>query len=326
MNGIKSVTGNSLPNDWRQAYPACGKSPPSPSSERVFSFLLMSDQSQSLPRVRVYTPDLKRPLALCCELAEDVWSGRELAWRLFLRDLSAQYRQTFFGYLWVFLPPLAASFAFIFLQKQGIVAIDTGGVPYPLFALAGTLLWQAFVDAVASPSATLNAAKPLLAKLNFPREAVLMAGLYMVGFNLLVRLVLLAGVLAWWRMPPAAGIWFLPVALLGLVAAGFAVGLLLCPLGGLYGDVTRAVPILTQFWMLLTPVVYPVESAGPLHAILVWNPATPLIVTAREALMGGGFTLLPAFWGVLAGSLLLVLAGLLSFRIALPHIIARTGS
>lgn len=269
---------------------------------------------------------LRRPLTLIVDLFADVWAGRELAWRLFLRDLSAQYRQTFFGYLWLFLPPLAVAGAFIFLQRQGIVAIASGDVPYPFFALAGTFIWQAFVDAVGSPPAALQSAKPLLAKLNFPREAVWLAGIYLVTFNLLVRLVLLAGAMAWWGIAPGVGLVFLPVALLVLVLAGSAVGLLLCPLGGLYGDVTRAIPFLMQFWMLLTPVVYPVTSAGPLQTVLALNPATPLMVTAREALMGGPYSALPAFAVVGGGALVLGLAGLLAFRIALPHIVARTSA
>jgi lipopolysaccharide transport system permease protein len=39
------------------------------------------------------------------EIAQDVWAGRGLAWRLFLRDLRAGYRQTLLGYVWAFLPP-----------------------------------------------------------------------------------------------------------------------------------------------------------------------------------------------------------------------------
>ena len=57
--------------------------------------------------VRIYTPApvLKHPVDMGREMLSDVWSGRELAWRLFVRDVSAQYRQTFFGYIWAFLPP-----------------------------------------------------------------------------------------------------------------------------------------------------------------------------------------------------------------------------
>ena len=66
----------------------------------------ISPQRAPLP-VRIYTPEpaLGHPVRLIREMAVDIWSGRELAWRLFIRDLSASYRQAWFGYAWVFLPP-----------------------------------------------------------------------------------------------------------------------------------------------------------------------------------------------------------------------------
>ena len=51
--------------------------------------------------ITVYTPDssLRHPGRLIGEMFHDLWAGRELAWRLAVRDLSAQYRQTALGLL-----------------------------------------------------------------------------------------------------------------------------------------------------------------------------------------------------------------------------------
>ena len=82
--------------------------------------------------LHVYTPEppLRRPLRLIHEIAIDIWSGRELAWRLFIRDLSASYRQTWFGYAWAFLPPLANALTFVFLYSQGL--FEMGATKAPL--------------------------------------------------------------------------------------------------------------------------------------------------------------------------------------------------
>ena len=77
----------------------------------------------------------------------------------------------------------------------------------------GALLWQVFVDALASPAQSLLAAKPMLAKINFPREAILMGGLAMVVFHFLVRLVLVAAVLFWWQVPVGPGLLVIPAAI-----------------------------------------------------------------------------------------------------------------
>lgn len=55
--------------------------------------------------VIVYTPDssLANPLKMAREMVRDLLSSRELAWRLVVRDISAQYRQAFLGILWAFI-------------------------------------------------------------------------------------------------------------------------------------------------------------------------------------------------------------------------------
>jgi lipopolysaccharide transport system permease protein len=260
------------------------------------------------------------------ELAQDIWNGRELAWRLFLRDLRANYRQTFLGYAWTLLPPLAAASAFIFLQVQGITRIQTTGIPYAAFALTGTLLWQIFVDALISPSSSLGAAKSMLVKINFPREAVLMGGLLMVLFNALIRILFLAAVVVLWGLPVGPSVAFLPVAVFGLLVAGFALGICVAPVSSLYGDVGRAIPIIAGFWMLLTPVVYPPQTAGIAGWLSKWNPVSPLITMARECLTGGTLVSLEPFLVVLGASLIVLLFGLVGFRVAMPHVIERMGS
>jgi lipopolysaccharide transport system permease protein len=277
--------------------------------------------------VRVYSPEplLGHPVTLVKKIFSDIYAGRELAWRLFIRDLSAQYRQTYFGYLWAFLPPLVASLTFIFLNSQGIVKIDTGGIPYPAFAMMGTLLWQVFVDAITCAPTALNGAKAMLAKINFPREAILMGGLYMVIFNFIIRLILVAGVMVFWKVIPTATILFFPVAMGAVLTAGFAIGLALTPIAGFYGDVGRIIPMVSGFWMLLTPVVYPARTEGLAGILATWNPISPLIVTARETLTGQDLSLLLPFAIIAAASLLATFIGLIGFRIAMPHLIARMG-
>jgi lipopolysaccharide transport system permease protein len=281
----------------------------------------------TVTRRKVYTPEplLRHPVLMLREIMADVWAGRELAWRLFWRDLRAGYRQTLLGYVWAFLPPLVAAATFIFLQSQGITRIEVVGISYAAFALMGTLLWQTFVDALNSPSASFGAAKAMLVKINFPREAVLVGGLYMVIFNLLIRILLIAAVIILWRIPFGPTLAFLPIALLGLLVAGFAIGLFITPISALYGDAARAIPIVAGFWMLLTPVVYPPQMGGIAGWLATWNPVSPLIITARECLTGQALTVLGPFFLVTAGSLFVILLGLIGFRIAMPHLIERMG-
>jgi lipopolysaccharide transport system permease protein len=260
------------------------------------------------------------------DLATSIWAGRELAWRLFVRDTSAQFRQTFAGYAWAFFPPLINALTFVFLNSQGLFeAGDTGAVPYAAFAMMGTLLWQVFVDSMQMPLQQLQMARSMLVKINFPRESILIAGVYKVLFNFLIRLVLLIGILIVFKVSFTWEVVFFPVAMLGLIFCGACVGLALVPIGGLYGDFQKLLPMVATFWMLLTPVVYPPRTEGVLGWLATWNPVSPVLTTARQSLTGDAFTHLTEFAVVSGGAFGVLLLGLVAFRLAMPHLIERMG-
>src|SRR4029077_15182700 len=146
-------------------------------------------------------------------MLRDFAASRQLAWRLFVRDVSAQYRQSILGYLWIFLPPLAASLPFSYLNAHGVAKIGNTPIPYAAYAIIGTTVWQVFADALNAPLRAVNAARGTLTRVNLPREALLLSALAQVGLGFLVRLVLLIGVLGWFRLQPPSTVVLFPVGI-----------------------------------------------------------------------------------------------------------------
>jgi lipopolysaccharide transport system permease protein len=278
--------------------------------------------------VTVYTPEspLREPARLIRDMFRDLLASRELAWRLFVRDTSAQYRQSVFGYLWAFVPPLVASLPFVFLHSQGVVGIKNTGIPYGAYAMIGTIIWQVFADALNSPLKTVIAAKPMLSRINFPREAILLSGLGQVLFSFLIRLVLLVPVFIWFKIPPPTTVLLFPLGVLALIMVGFMAGIALTPLGLLYSDVQQMMPIVTTFLMFLTPVLYPPPQGGIGAVLAKWNPLSPLVIVSRDWLTVGTTSHLLAFALVSGTALLLLFLGWVVYRLALPHIISRIGN
>src|SRR5688572_16781711 len=101
----------------------------------------------------VYTPDseLLNFGALLRNMGRDLLASRELAWRLLVRNISAQYRQSLLGYAWAFVPPIFTSLIWIFLQSQKVLGVGDTAMPYVVFVITGTVLWQTFVEALNSP-------------------------------------------------------------------------------------------------------------------------------------------------------------------------------
>lgn len=285
-------------------------------------------KSKSDELIQIYSPAsaVEHPIEIVRELVRDIIYGRELAWRLFVRDIKAQYRQTYFGYAWSILPPLVAAATFIFLQNEGITQVADTSIPYAAFAIVGALTWQSFVEAIQSPVNSIVGAKSMLAKLNFPREAVVMSGVYMVTFNILIRTILLCIVLLVWKIPLTLSVLAFPFLMTGLVMLGFSIGLMLVPVGGLYTDVAKAIPIFTQFWMLLTPVLYPFKENGWSYWLSAFNPVAPLIESVRASLVGSDLsTHLVASIIISLLSVTAAFFGMLIFKIVMPHLIVRMG-
>lgn len=273
----------------------------------------------------VYNADseLRQPLAMVRSMVLDLFRARELAWRLFLRDLSGQYRQSVLGYLWLILPPLVSMGVWVFLQSTNVLNVGGTSIPYPVFVLTGLVLWEAFVTALMAPLTVVEGAAPMLAKINFPREALLMAAFAQAAFQTGVRLILLVGVLIYYQLSPSAGVLLAPLGLVSLMLLGFVVGILLLPIAMLYGDVGRTIHVITPVWFFLTPAVYPPPTSWP-ASLLTWaNPVSPLLITTRQWLTNGEPTHLVSFTAVTAGILGCLFAGWVTYRIAMPHIIAR---
>ena len=280
------------------------------------------------PQITVYTPEspLRHPSRFVRESVADLLASRELAWRLFIRDLSAQYRSSVLGYFWVFIPPLMASLPFIYLNWAGVLTVGDTRIPYPAYAIVGTIIWQTFTDALNSPIKSVTAARSILNRLNFPREAILLSASMQVGFSFLVRLVLLVAVFFVFGLAPATTAPLFPLGMLSVALTGFMIGVMLIPIGLLYGDVQHALPIASTFLMILTPVLYPVPTSGVAATVASVNPLTPLVTTTRDWLLIGAA---PHAGGLLIVSLAtvaLLLLGWISYRLALPHVIARLGN
>ncbi|NJN59933.1 MAG: ABC transporter permease [Leptolyngbyaceae cyanobacterium SL_5_9] len=281
-----------------------------------------------MPPEIVYTPEslLKRPHLLAHLMWRDLLASRELAWRLMVRDINAQYRQAFLGIIWAFLPPIVMAAGFTLAKDANVITVSETDIPYPAYVMFSTALWQTFVEALNGPIQAVTIAKPMLARVNFPREALILAKLGEVGFNFGVKLILIVALFLWFQVPVSWMVILTPVALIHLILLGTLLGILLAPLGVLYQDVSKGLTMLTGFWLFITPVVYPIPKEGIFGLLVRLNPVTPLLVTTRELATTGVISDAGSFWLVSALTLLGLIFTWVMFRLAMPYVIERVSS
>lgn len=280
------------------------------------------------PSTTIYTPhsSVANPRAMLAQMFSDLLGSRDLGWRLAIRDIQAQYRQAYLGILWAFIAPLSTTVVWLFLSGTGIVRVGETNLPYPVYVITGTILWSILIEAMQAPLQQTNAARDLLAKLNFPRESILLSGIYQVLFNSGIKLLILLAALLVLGFNPGWGLLLFPLGILSLVLVGTVIGLLMTPVGMLYTDVGRAVPLLMNFIMYLTPVVFPMPKDGWVATLFQLNPLTPLILTSRDWLTGFSPEHLGYFMAVNAVAAILLLLAWSAYRLAMPILIERMSS
>ena len=279
--------------------------------------------------IRIYTPEssIRRPGVLIKGMWRDLINGRNLAARLAIRDFRAQYRQSILGIFWIFVLPLTNTITWIFLRGSGVVTIRETDIPYPIYVFTGTMIWSILTESIQAPLQKVAANKNLLAKINFPREALILSSIYQSIANAGVKILLMILGMVCLGYDFIDPIFLLfPLGILSLILSGTAVGLLLTPFGLLYNDITKGLPVVMQFLMYLSPVVFAVPKAGWIQTFMVYNPLTPLVVTSRAWITGNPTVFLNGFIEVSLFLFLLLVVAWLIFRVAMPILIEKMSS
>ena len=77
------------------------------------------------------------------------------------------------------------------MNQKNIVTLQHTGSNYALFVITGTMLWSVFSNAVTMPIQSIQANAPILVKVNFPREALMITAFYEIVFTSLISLVVI---------------------------------------------------------------------------------------------------------------------------------------
>ena len=282
---------------------------PAPAPPTLQSAASTDDEGEARgPRVLVRSEESGVQLNL-----GDLWAYRELLYFLTWRDIKVRYKQTLMGALWVVIQPLATMLIAALVFGK-FARLDSGPLPYPLFAYSGLLLWTFFSSGVTSGTYSLVSNSNLVTKVFFPRAFIPAAAVGAGLVDLAIASVLLVGLAAYYGVGLTPSLLLAPVfvALAALLALG--AGMLVSALTVKYRDLRHALPFTMQFWMLASPVIYPTEIVPDGWRWLLYvNPLVGILEGFRAALAGT-----PVPWPLVAvsaaASVVALLVGYYVFR------------
>lgn len=248
------------------------------------------------------------------DLAE-FWRYRELLAFLALREIQVRYRQTVLGAAWTIIQPLMTMVVFtVFFGYLGGFRSQSDK-PYAVLTFCALLPWQLFANALTQAGNSLVANERLITHVYFPRLIIPAAPVVAGLVDFAIALLVLLGMMIFYGVAPHWGILLLPAFVVFAVLAALAPALWLSALNVEYRDVRATIPFLTQFWMFITPVAYPItivpEQWRTLYTV---NPMVGVVEAFRWAILG---TTHPPFVPILvsgAVTALMLIGGLYYFR------------
>ena len=223
---------------------------------------------------------------------KELFSYRDLFLILAYRDLRVRYAQTFLGLAWAILQPLFTLMIFTLVFGH-FVKVQTGGVPYPVFALCGMVGWTYFSFVMNQSGNSIIGAQEMVKKIYFPRLVIPLSKAVVGLVDFCIAFVLLVMLILFYDVAVSINIIMLPVFVALTILCALAAGIWLSALSIRFRDFQHITPFLVQVGLYATPIAYPgdvvIRTLPEAGVILFYlNPMAGIVEGFRWSILGYG--------------------------------------
>lgn len=224
---------------------------------------------------------------------KEVWRYRDLILLMVKRDITAVYKQTVLGPVWMFVQPIFTTLIYTF--TFGSAKISTDGIPAILFYLMGQTFWTYFADCLNKTSNTFIANAGVFGKVYFPRLVMPLSVIISNLIKLGIQLLLLICVYVYYCIqsdtiyPQWEYFILLPFFIFILGIFGLSLGILFSSFTTKYRDFVFLLGFAVQLLMFLSCVVFPATMfKGTTQSLILLNPVASSLEAMKFILTGHG--------------------------------------
>ena len=272
---------------------------------------------------RIYTsdPNIRDLKGVLRAMYVGVRDSRYAGYRIFVKDVRAEYSGGMFGLFWDFADPLVLGLIFYFLKQADMISSGDIDIPYSVFIIYGLLIYQTFIESVLLSLDVIKRSSNMLTHLKIAPEALILSVVYRICFGSIFRIIVMLGFSLWasWTSTLTfSPIGFLKFLLLfpAIILAGMAVGTFLAPFGTIYNDIGRAVRIALTLGRYASPVLYAIPAVAPFTYIYAFNPIALVIDNLRSLATENVFIDAPGFFLRIASFIVLFLVSAFVFHVS----------
>lgn len=218
----------------------------------------------------------------------EILNYKDLFYSLAWREFRVRYAQTFLGFAWALLQPLATLLIFFFVFGKAI-KVDTGNIPYPVFALTGLTAWSYFSFVITTAGRSIITESGMIKKIFFPRLVIPLSKALVGLIDFAISFILLICVMLYYQTSTSFNLLWIPLFLILILLVSVGVGIWISALSIRFRDVQHIIPFFIQIGLYATPVAY--SSLVIPEKYQLWyhllNPLAGVIEGFRWCLIGG---------------------------------------
>jgi lipopolysaccharide transport system permease protein len=221
---------------------------------------------------------------------------KDLLYFFVLRDITVVYKQTVLGFAWAILNPLFTMVVFSVVFGK-LAAVDTNGIPYPIFSFAALVPWTYFSQSLTFSTNSLITQANLLTKVYFPRMFIPLTPVFAKLIDFAIAFGILIIMMFAYGYAPTLNVLWLPYLIVVMMLTAAGIGLWLSSLAIQYRDIKFAISFMVQLLMYAAPVIYSIAKLNEkldgiaygaiIKVIYGCYPMVGVIEGFRVALIGG---------------------------------------
>ena len=221
----------------------------------------------------------------------EIWKGRDLLRQLVRRNIEGRYKGTMMGLIWMVVTPLVMLgvytfvFGVIFKARWG-AGLGDSKVAFALIMFCGMAVFNIFSESVNGSVGIVTGNPNYVKKVVFPLELLPVSSVLSACFFGLVWIgILLVGIVLFLHKICLVAV-CLPLIFIPLILFSCGIAWFVASLGVFLRDLSHAIGIVLQVLYFMTPIFYSVEMVPEkFRPILLLNPLTPIVQSARQVLM-----------------------------------------
>lgn len=214
---------------------------------------------------------------------------RELFYFFTWRDVKVKYKQAALGILWAILQPLVMMVMFTLIFSKAL-NVSSDGIPYPVFAISGLLIWNIFSNGLINSANSMVANANIIKKIYFPRLIIPMSAILTALVDFVFALIVYVAILIYYQQGISIAKLFiyLPLSILLTIVTTFGLGSFLAALNVKFRDFQYVLPFFIQFLLFANPVLYSAKAFSDpwISFIMKANPIASAIQLCRSIFTG----------------------------------------